>query len=389
MSHYFWQGDWPPGVLSREQLKELIVDHQFIQNVSDFEKDADYSAIDLSLDSKAWEMVKGSIKPCGPDPVFSQVLRNDQYARHIDPDTNGYYNLDPSKCYVFQLSEHFTPQMYGSYLFGQATAKSSIGRLDVIARLIIDGQSRYDYFDSNLSSSPATGNLYVEIIPISFGIKVRKGVRLSQLRLFYGCIDDCIITDNEFIKSIFLGGDDRNIGFLSVNLNNVNIAGIDACAYMAKNCPESNPYIDLSQDTKLSPVDYWELKPSDSEKKLIIESNNFYLIRSKENISLPSSVAVYARAMDETLGEMRIHYAGFVHPHFGQERSDGIKGTPLMFEIRGHNADVCLSNGESLAKLNFYRMSKDAIKRESNNAYKEQELKLSKYFDHWPLKMGS
>lgn len=28
-------------------------------------------------------------------------------------------------------------------------------------------------------------------------------------------------------------------------------------------------------------------------------------------------VAVYCRPSDETIGEMRIHYAGFVHPGFG------------------------------------------------------------------------
>ena len=79
---------------------------------------------------------------------------------------------------------------------------------------------------------------------------------------------------------------------------------------------------------------------------------------------------------------MRIHYAGFAHPYFGFERQDGIDGTPLIFEVRGHDVHVSLRDGEKMARLIFYRMSQDAEKPEKT-AYDTQTLKLSKFFAEW------
>ena len=103
-------------------------------------------------------------------------------------------------------------------------------------------------------------------------------------------------------------------------------------------------------------------------------------------------MAAYCKAIDETIGEMRIHYAGFVHPFFGFERADGEPGTPLIFEVRGHDLDVSLIHREKLAQVTFYRMSEDASKPPRSdsgdkNEYNEQELKLSGYFEDWPPKL--
>ena len=116
-----------------------------------------------------------------------------------------------------------------------------------------------------------------------------------------------------------------------------------------------------------------------------LEKNAFHILRSKERISLPGGIAVYCRAIDETIGEMRIHYAGFVHPFFGRERDDGQTGTPLIFEVRGHDVKVMLTDGEKMARLIFYRMSEDCklpkqkAKRQKSG-YENQVLKLSDFF---------
>ena len=103
-------------------------------------------------------------------------------------------------------------------------------------------------------------------------------------------------------------------------------------------------------------------------------------------VPVPKGIAVYCRASDETIGEMRIHYAGFVHPFFGLERSDGRRGTPLIFEVRGHELDVSLMNREKMARLEFYRMSEDAMQEPHSGQYATQSLKLSKFFAAWPQK---
>ena len=109
---------------------------------------------------------------------------------------------------------------------------------------------------------------------------------------------------------------------------------------------ESDQPIDLwTKETRPDPSKYWKFWPIDGKKtngkkRLKITKGDFYILRSMEKIALPSGIAVYCRAMDESFGEMRIHYAGFVHPFFGQDRKDSKQGTPLIFEVRCHNIDV-------------------------------------------------
>jgi deoxycytidine triphosphate deaminase len=54
-----------------------------------------------------------------------------------------------------------------------------------------------------------------------------------------------------------------------------------------------------------------------------------------------------------------------------------------MFEVRGHQVNVRLADGERMANLTFYRMSKDAPEPEPS-PYEDQILKLSKFFQDWP-----
>ena len=144
-----WQEDhWLPGVLSKEQVKKLI-DRAYLNGVSNFEKAADYSAIDLTLSDHGYKMTSGAIKPCGSqEKNYCSFLHDSKYAQELSPDEEGCFKLKKHECYVFQLAERLTTdKLNGSNIFGMATAKSSVGRVDVIARLIIDGMRQYEYFD--------------------------------------------------------------------------------------------------------------------------------------------------------------------------------------------------------------------------------------------------
>jgi deoxycytidine triphosphate deaminase len=153
--------------------------------------------------------------------------------------------------------------------------------------------------------------------------------------------------------------------------------------------PDGAAAIDLwghPEEERPKPWHHWRFEFADQNERLRIVKDRFYIIRSHEKIHLPRGVAVYCRASDETIGEMRIHYAGFVHPFFGSERTDGKRGTPLIFEVRGHDIDVSLRNREKMARLEFYRMAEDAREEEGRemDPYAAQTLKLSKFFAAWP-----
>ncbi|MCG2791185.1 MAG: 2'-deoxycytidine 5'-triphosphate deaminase [Actinomycetia bacterium] len=378
---------WLPGALSKKQMKQLI-DEVYISGVTDFNKSADYSSIDLHISDEGYRMKHGSVKPFSG--AYSTLLRDSNIAEKLDPDSDSCFKLEPTKCYVFKLKEVLNGNLANTNVYGQATAKSSIGRLDVIARLIVDSMSNYEYFDSKGYS--ATGQMFLEIIPISFGIRVKEGASLSQIRFFYGDSEESIIRDKKFIESV-LHGSRNGEGYLTVELTNISLNSHEVTAFCARDLIPGDCYIDIWKKGKNEtpcPSKFWRFIKLDNNRRLKLENGKFYILRSKERIALPPGVAVYARAMDETLGEMRIHYAGFAHPFFGLERADGQKGTPLIFEVRAHNVDVSLGNGERLAKLIFYRMSEAAEPEENGDRaeekkeYANQELKLSKYFRDWP-----
>ena len=374
--------DWIPGVLNKNQMKELA-DEGLIQTPSCIESLLDESSLDLTLSGKAYRMVHGSVKPVS-DSDYRSFLNNEDLAESLSPGEDGSFHLQAKQTYIFKLRERLERKLGEIGVHGQATAKSSVGRVDVLARLIVDGMNTYEEFSPE-GLCRQSGDMYIELTPITFDVKVRPGKSLSQLRFFYGDPSQVEIKDKVLYRTIF---DDENQGdeSLTVSLENTAVGGLNTAAFYADATSNNNPIALWENGHKPDPCDYWNLKES-RDHRLTIEPERFYILRSKETISVPAGIAVYCRAIDETIGEMRIHYAGFVHPLFGGRRTDEKKGTPLIFEVRGHQVQVSLGHGERMANLTFYRMSRDAIKDGGPTVYEEQTLKLSKFFAEWPERL--
>jgi len=400
--------NWIPGVLSKGQVVELCKE-DYIKNVKNYESDdedinpIDHSSLDLTLSNEAFEMVTGSIKPTEGDSYRKTVIGNDKYAKPYSQKGDRIFLLEKKHTYLFRLNETLDGRkLQGSSIHGQATAKSSVGRIDVLARLTVDGMDHYEYFDPKKLPSTSDVEMFLEITPITFDIKVRVGKPLSQLRLFYCHPDNSRIQGKELCQCLLRRKDGVEDATLSVDLSGTKIFKSDGSVYKDKIAAFQGKNIqgapiELWGKDKFTPETFWDcLEEDERTKRLLIEQEKFYILRSKERLCLPEGIAVYCRAIDETIGEMRIHYAGFAHPFFGKNRKDGKEGTPLIFEVRGHNINVNLVDGEKLAELEFYRMSKDCIKKKQSkqkgdekqetkksNDYNEQELKLSKFFKDW------
>lgn len=395
--------DWIPGVLSKSQLKELW-QQGYIENIDQWKDDDSYSAFDLTLTNEGYRMTKGSVKPFG-DRYESQI-KPQGLIEKLEPDQDGAYLLKRTYTYLFKLKERLNFKKENTRLYGQATAKSTVGRMDVLARLIVDGARYYEGFDPN-TFGPGNGDMHLEITPMTFNVRVKEGIQLSQLRIFRGNPDDSVIGGEEVYEPLLhVSGEDvpEVDGSLSADLEPTTIVpGYRASAFWANRMKEDDSPVELwnlEQDGREKPLPckYWRFLQWDGNRRITIEKTHFYIIRSREKISLPGSVAVYCRASDEKIGEMRIHYAGFVHPFFGTDREDGIVGTPLIFEVRGHDVDVSLHHGEKMAQLVFYRMSAipDKISKQPSvqeapgrceRPYNEQTLQLSKLFADWPQKI--
>jgi dCTP deaminase len=368
-------------------MKELCDREHFMLNVPFRSKLIDESSIDLHLTADAYLMENGSVKPSREDK-YANFLKQKQLARKMSVATNRATLLKAKSTYIFKLRERLSQQLGKIGIYGQATAKSSVGRVDVLARLIVDGMDTYECFKPDFVESRSySGDMYLEITPITFDVLVKPGISLSQLRLFYGDPDKVEVEGKELYGAVYPGVE-KTIGSLTVDISNTKIGGLDAAAFYAEPSKDDRSAVRLwtsgkSGTPKPDPTKYWKLKPADGKGRLMIEKEKFYILRSKERICVPPGIAVYCRASDETIGEMRIHYAGFVHPWWGLRRTDNTKGTPLIFEVRGHQVNVSLADGEQMANLIFYRMSQDAPKSKPTG-YESQQLQLSKFFSPWP-----
>ena len=86
---------------------------------------------------------------------------------------------------------------------------------------------------------------------------------------------------------------------------------------------------------------------------------------------------------DPSVGEFRIHYAGFFDPGFGYGVEGDIKGTRAVLEVRAHEVPFVIEHGQVVGRLVYSRVLDvpDRIYGKSiGSSYQRQELALSKQF---------
>ncbi len=371
-----------PGILSNDQL-QMLVDEKKIENTAS-EKlvKIDASSFDLHISDTGFHM-RGSVKPLADEDI-NKIISTFKYDSMREE--TGKFLLKKNETYIFQIQESLN--LTDTTICGQATGKSTFGRLDILTRLLCNKATSFDTVDENYS-----GTLWIEVTPLTFPVIIQKGTSLNQLRLFKGPQSNCRIESQNLglYGELFLGEDGRthknNQENLTLNLNEDPTKPIRNFRGFKANKISDDDFLDLTKnfdldDNKYDPKKYWEPVGIEDENELILklENERFYILRSRERFKLPNTVGIYCQAVTEQLGELRIHYAGFVHPFFGTNRKDE-KGAPLIFEIRGHSVNTILRHRETLAKLEYYSMSDDATL--NDDSYRNQELTLSKCFNEW------
>jgi dCTP deaminase len=158
------------GILPAQELLKAIETRE-IQSIEEIADDQIQPAsIDLRLGSKAFR-VRASFLP-GTRATVGEKLR--EFSMHEMDISNGGV-LDRGCVYIIPLMEHLHLKHRMS---ARGNPKSSTGRLDVFTRLITDNGTEFDQVREGYK-----GPLYAEVSPRTFSILVRKGSRLSQLRI--------------------------------------------------------------------------------------------------------------------------------------------------------------------------------------------------------------
>ena len=349
------------------------------------------SAIDLPLGDKYWEM-RGSCRTGTKYKIADIIHKYSLPPQAAKPLGSNPTQLKRRNVYLFKADCDL--DLTDERVQGKATGRSSIGRLDVLVRLLVDESDAFDFVDKDKKH-----NLYVEVTPISFDLEVKQGTTLSQLRLFKGEESDISLTRGELYHEeddafpvLDENGelyrdpcdDDQSDDILfpfRLNLDPDPATGFSAFAAKESKDLQDLPPIDPDKEKHYDPRKYWDpIEAKDGS--ILLVPDRLYIMRSKERLRIPRHLALECQSYTTQMGEWRIEYAGFAHPYFGHSRDDK-KGTPITFEVRGHNVPTILTDGIPLGNVRFLRMSQPAEKPDKKRSYEKQELNLSKCFKSW------
>jgi dCTP deaminase len=270
---------------------------------------------------------------------------------------------------------------------GKANPKSSTGRLDVFTRVITDRSYRFDEIAPGYK-----GKLWVEIVPLSFAVRVQSGLALNQLRLMVGRSK---LSDEElwqvhqrqpllYIKGRPAARDEFATSdglFLSLDLKGAPGGWV---GYRAK---RHTPLLDMSKVGEYRSRDYWETVRAERGGRVVLDEDCFFLLLSEEAVQVPPDLACEMVAYDPTSGELRTHYAGFFDPGFGYDRSGALKGSRAALEVRAHDVPFLIDHGQHVSKLTFERMVSEPSKLYGDDIgsnYQGQVDTLSKHFRREP-----
>ena len=131
------------------------------------------ASLDLRLGERALR-IRCSFLP-GSDSVERKL--KDYVLDEIDLRGDGAM-LEARCPYLIELKERLD---LPAGLRGKANPKSSTGRIDVFTRVITDYSDRFDEVAPGYS-----GPLYLEVVPLSFAVRIREDLTLNQLRLAVG-----------------------------------------------------------------------------------------------------------------------------------------------------------------------------------------------------------
>ena len=353
------------GVLADHQIEAMISDGGISASADITPGQIQPASLDLRLGDVAYR-VRASFL-AGRQRSVKDRLRD--FQMHSIDLTNGAV-LEKGCVYVVPLMEGLS---LPNGMTAAASAKSSIGRLDLLTRIITDHGVEFDRVPEGYR-----GPLYVEICPRSFSVVAQTGQMLNQIIFRQG---KTLLSDDALralhAETPIVSGDpiiSDGLGF-SVDLRPTkgNLVG-----YRAK--PHTG-VVDLSKLNHYDPAAFWEPVHTD-DGWIILDPGAFYILVSREAIVIPPMQAAEMAPYLAMVGEFRVHYAGFFDPGFGYAAAGG-SGSRGVLEVRCHEAPFVLEHGQVVGRLVYEHMSdmpKALYGQDIKSNYQGQGLKLSKHF---------
>ena len=169
-------------------------------------------------------------------------------------------------------------------MFALANPKSSTGRLDIFTRVITDYGTEFDRIREGYK-----GPLYAEISPRTFSVLVRKGSRLSQLRIRRGAPPSSDVQHKDLQQKFRLvdrpleADEIRNGVPITVDVRGE--SGGRIIGYKAKS---HAGLVDVDRVGHYEARDFWDpVYAPDNGIGLVLDPADFYILASREAVKVP------------------------------------------------------------------------------------------------------
>lgn len=353
------------GIIPSQHLRQMITRKEITGAPEITDEQIQPASIDLRLGTVAYR-VRASFLAGEGRTVADRLTEFEMHRIDLTPGAV----LEKGCVYIVPLMEALN--LPGG-VQAVANAKSSTGRLDLLTRTVVDGGTEFDRIPPGYQ-----GPLYAEICPRSFSVLVRPGMRLNQIRFRAG---EARLNDTqlrELHRQVRLVDGlpkiEDGLGF-SVDLKG---GADDIVGYRAK--PHTG-VIDLDLINHYDPSDFWD-KVRTTKGSIILDPGAFYILVSREAVTIPPDHAAEMAPYLAMVGEFRVHYAGFFDPGFGHDAAGGA-GSRGVLEVRCHEAPFVLEHGQVVGRLVYERMAAEPetlYGADIASNYQGQGLKLAKHF---------
>ena len=362
------------GVLPSQSIRELIEQGNIRAENAIEDAQIQPASLDLRLGTVA-HRVQASFLPGEGATVQDKIA---QFGLHALDITDGAV-LETGCVYIVPLQESLDLE---SRLAAIANPKSSTGRLDIFTRLITDNGVEFDRVRGGYK-----GPLYAEISPRTFSIVIRTGARLNQLRLKKGRFSYSERAIRRLNQEVGL----VEAGPSSLDLKDgipftVDLEGDPNTGLVGFRARKNTGLIDVDRKGQYDPVEFWEPIYRGKDPTVILNPDDFYILASREAVTVPADHAAEMVAYDTLVGEFRVHYAGFFDPGFGDDAAGG-GGSRAVLEVRSHDVPFMIEHGQILGRLVYERLTEqpDRIYGQGiGSSYQRQGLQLGKHFTPWP-----
>ncbi|HEY7617134.1 MAG TPA: 2'-deoxycytidine 5'-triphosphate deaminase [Terriglobales bacterium] len=361
------------GVFPSQRIQEFIASGRIASAAPVEPKQIQPASLDLRLGPIAYR-VRASFLP----GRFATVEEKIRELGMTEMELAGGAVFERRCVYIVPLQEEwFLPEDVS----GKANPKSTTGRLDLFTRLITDFGTEFERVAPGYK-----GRLYAEVVPRTFSVRVQQGMSLNQVRFIRGnpapLREDFTLGKRHEQDPLAFAADDRpaDSEFDRGLLISIDLAGGDGSEIVGFRAKSHAPLIDLALVNHYDPDEFWE--PIHSTRKIILNPDDFYILVSKEKVRVPPDLAAEMVAYDPSVGEFRIHYAGFFDPGFGHDVAEG-KGTNAVLEVRSHEVPFVIEDGQVVGRLVYERLTEPPEKiygPKIGSSYQSQGLSLSKQF---------